>query len=258
MLAARLSMMFVALSVARVAVAQDLRPFRPVFDPDAIEALRAAATADVERSLAALDAASLERAARMFYAARDTETQPTWSDVELAHAVAAYRAEQVLIAVHAALKAAYPQQVVDKPIWIWNNVGGIYARMAIIACGLHEYLALFGTSTPQSGFSGYYPGMEVYDIMLTGSMTSWGAAPAAANPLVYTPGDRRSLLARKETRYYTMGADTYMLDYGRGNIARAFWQGVIAPYLFVNHDWRSLETQLGVCAEQVLPFLRGR
>lgn len=52
-----------------------------------------------------------------------------------------------------------------------------------------------------------------------------------------------------------MDAYTYMIDYGRGAIPAAFWEGVIAPYLFTNEDWESFKTQLGVCAAQVLPHL---
>jgi C-8 sterol isomerase len=161
-----------------------------------------------------------------------------------------------LTAVHAALKAAYPRHIVDQPTWLWNNVGGVFGRMAIISCSLTEYVVLFGTSTPQSGFSGYYTGMDVRDIMITGTMQSFGASPTAANPLVYTAEGRQSLLERKDTRYYTMDAYTYMLEYGHGSIPSAFWQGIIAPYLFTSHDWTSLRDQLGVCAEQILPLLR--
>ena len=242
-------------TTASLAWARDAQASRPVFNPEVLDALRAQATADINRRLDALTPDALAEAARAFFATRDAQsaTRPTAAEVE--SMVAAYRTELVLAAVHAALKAAYPQAVVDRPIWIWNNVGGIYARMAILACGLHEYVALFGTNVAQQGFSGYHAGMEVWDIMVTGAMWSYGASAMAANPLRYTPGGRVSVLSRSETRYYTMDAFTYMIDYGRGTIARAFWQGILAPYFFINHDWESLKTQLGVCTEQMLPFL---
>jgi hypothetical protein len=245
-------------AVPTAAWARDAQASHPVFDPNTLDVLRGKATADICRQLDALRPEALSEAARAFFAARDGMSITLPEAAELEQMVAAYRTEQVLAAVHAALKAAYPQHVVDRPVWIWNNVGGIYARMAILACGLSEYVALFGTNVPQQGFSGYHTGMDVWDIMVTGSMWSYGAASTAANPLRYTPGERVSVLPRRETRYYTMDAFTYMIDYGRGSIARAFWQGILAPYFFINHDWESLKTQLGVCAERVMPFPRRR
>ncbi len=149
------------------------------------------------------------------------------------------------------MRAAHPGQILKKPKWAWNNVGGIYARFMLLHCSLKEYVGIFGTNSDQAGFSGEYAKMNVYDIMLSGRMLSYDAPSKKSLPLVYLAGDI-SLLKKKETRVYTMDKHSYMIDYGRGNVPAAFWSGVIAPYLFVNHDKFSTKQQLTGCAKSII------
>jgi hypothetical protein len=165
--------------------------------------------------------------------------------------VEAYRTEVVADRIYDLLKEKHPDKILDHSQWIWNNVGGIYARMKILYCSLNEYIALFGTIVPQTGFSGEYSQMDVYDIMYSGEMKSHNAKSEGALPVTYRAGDV-SLLSKNETRVYTMDKFTYMIDYGRGNITPSLWQGVIAPFLFVNHDSHSFKTQLKDCGESIL------
>jgi hypothetical protein len=88
--------------------------------------------------------------------------------------------------------------------------------------------------------------------MMTGKMLSFNTDSNASNVLTYTPGGRISALKKNESRVYNLDEYTYMIDYGRGGIAYSLWQGVFAPYLFSNHDWHSFQTQLAVCAKEIL------
>ena len=94
--------------------------------------------------------------------------------------------------------------------------------------------------------SGRYQSMDVWDVMLTGKMRSFSSEPQQAYPLLYG-STSVSYLPRGEARFYEMEAYTYMADYGRGSIWRAFWSGIIAPYLFVNHVYVSISRQIGDC-----------
>ena len=165
--------------------------------------------------------------------------------------VSAYKVEHLLTQFEERLKRKFPGKILNDSKWVWNNVGGIYARIKVLYCSTKEYVVLFGTQNPQEGFSGVYSYMNVWDIMLSGSMSSYGAASRRSFPKTYKVGDI-SLLRKKESRFYTMDSLTYMIDYGRGSIWRAFWPGIIAPLLFVNHDLHSTYIQIKDCARSWL------
>jgi hypothetical protein len=165
--------------------------------------------------------------------------------------LSAYRAETIIYRLHELLKVRYPGEILDELVWVWNNVGGIYARLAVVSCSMSEYIAFFGTPLEQTGYSGEYPYMDVYDIMISGEMYSHGPSSGEGFPQTYLEGDV-SLLKRNESRVYKMGKFSYMLDYGRGFVPAALWQGIIAPYLFVNHDSQSAKEQLKACATAIL------
>jgi hypothetical protein len=160
-----------------------------------------------------------------------------------------------MIAVHQALKERYPEHITTTLEWgNWNNVGTTFERIAIASCSTSEYVAFWGTNLPQTGFSGRYPHMEVWDIMMTGKMRSFGAAAAESNAITYEASEHRlSYLAPDSTRVYDLGPQTYMLDYGRGAIVTSFWQGVIRP-AFGNSDWGSAWGQFKACAKEVFGY----
>lgn len=166
----------------------------------------------------------------------------------------AYRTELILEQIHQNVDTMFPGKILQKPSWIWNNVGGVWARMRILYCSSKEYIALFGTQMPQSGFSGNYSFMDVWDVMITGKMHSYSADPRNAFPVSYLPGDA-SLLRKQESRHYDMDRFTYMIDYGRGFIPASFYSGVIAPFLYSSHDGHSLRKQLGDCGYSMLSNL---
>lgn len=163
----------------------------------------------------------------------------------------AYQVEMILNEVHKGLKERYGDKIVNTLKWYWNNVGGTYCRIAILAFTMHEYIALWGSNISQTGFSGYYPSMDVYDIMVTGKMYSFEADSKRSNPTIYTPDDKISYLKRSTSKVYQLEPYTYMIDLGQGQIASSFWSGVIAPFLFNNQDWRSLFGQISVPFERL-------
>lgn len=158
----------------------------------------------------------------------------------------AYKTELILYEVHKQLKRRYGDKIVDTPKWYWNNVGGTYCRIAILAFTMNEYLALWGTNIQQTGFSGYYSSMDVYDIMVTGKMYSFYAESKSSNPVIYTPDDKISYLKRNTSKVYKLEPYTYMIDLGQGTITPSFWNGIIAPFIFNNQDWKSLLGQMDV------------
>jgi hypothetical protein len=110
-----------------------------------------------------------------------------------------------------------------------NNVGQVLALFEIYNCSLTEYLGLWGALFEQNGYSGRYPYMRVWDIMVDGEMKSHGIKMNKTVPVTYGPGEV-SLLKKKERRFYTLGEGAMMLDYGRGFVIPAFVQGTVIPY----------------------------
>jgi hypothetical protein len=179
------------------------------------------------------------------------------SDAQDPDLLTAFRTEIILDRIQQILMEKNPDKILENSDWSWNNVGDIYGRIKILYCSMNEYVALFGTQLPQEGFSGVYSSMFVYDIMVTGEMKSHGNSSEDAFPMTYRAGDI-SLLKKADSRFYNMGKYTYMIDYGRGNIATAVPQGIIEPYLFSNHDYASLRDQLKNCGTSVVMHLLGR
>ena len=207
-----------------------------VFDPKHLEEL----SAQAQTTVASLSLENHPTNAYDFYKLSEDSSPDQVSIIE------AYKTERILEEYERLLHHSYPNKLLTDSKWVWNNVGGITARVKVLYCTTKEYLVLFGTQTAQEGFSGRYQSMDVWDVMLTGKMRSFNAEPTQSFPLFY--GSRSvSYLPRGEARVYEMEEYTYMADYGRGNISRAFWSGIIAPYLFVNHDYVSMSQQIGDC-----------
>lgn len=158
-------------------------------------------------------------------------------------AVETFKTELILTATYLVIKNCYGDAILNNPEWAWNQVGGIKARIRVMYASMHEYIALFGVNLAERGFSGLYDKMDVWDVMVCGRMLSYSNDPQGAIPRTYELGSY-SYLEKGVSRYYTMDDLTYMIDYGRGFIPAAFGQGVIEPALFVDHDWKSAETEI--------------
>ena len=159
-----------------------------------------------------------------------------------------YHFEITVQVLHQLLKARYPGQILDEVQRPWNNVGGVFAQILIFSCSFSEYLAGFFTmSAVPHGFSGVYPSMDVYDVLFSGEMTSNNSK----NPLERFPMGYYSHLNRKDSWVYSMSAYTGMIDLGQGNVTANIWQGIIAPTLFHNFDFGSMNSQLKSCAKSI-------
>jgi hypothetical protein len=145
------------------------------------------------------------------------------------------------------LRDIYKDKILEKPVRVINNVGGMWAPMEIYNCSATEYVALFGTLLPQVGYSGRYPFMQVWDIMVDGKMLSHGIQTDTTLPVTYGPGEI-SLLEKGERRIYNLGEGAMMIDYGRGFIPPALNQGVFTPYKN-NADFDSMKDQIIECAK---------
>ena len=216
-----------------------------IFDPEELNRIGKQAVAEVDEDLSRIQENVLSELAHSFFGNQK---------VPESEMISAYRTELILDRTTRLLQQHYPQYITQNPIWVWNNVGGVFARMTILFCSFGEYLALFGSPMRQSGFSGEYHHMDVYDIMLKGKMVSYENYPVGALPLTYLSGDV-SLLKKGVTRYYSMESDTYMIDYGRGQIAMSFWAGVIAPAFYTSHDFKSMKDQLKSCGRSIFNLI---
>lgn len=168
-------------------------------------------------------------------------------------AIANLRNELLIEAIHEKVKGKYPKDgILNKIKWVFNDVGGINTKIAIGGCSDERYFAYFGTNTPMTGFSGRYPSMDVYDVMIQGKMISYGADDVEKT---FRLGDI-SKLSKKDARTYRMEKDTYMADVGIGKISHNFFKGIIGPFLFSNYDATSLEGQIGGCIQSMFSRLK--
>jgi len=217
-----------------------------IFSPEDLNQIGKLAVSQVDEELSHIETSVQLELARTFFdhhGVNDAET------------LSAYRTEIILERTISLLQERYPGHISRNPVWVWNNVGGVFARMTVLYCSFNEYIAVFGSPLVQSGFSGEYTFMDVYDVMIQGRMVSHDNYPTGALPLTYQAGDV-SLLKGGSTRYYSMDRNTYMIDYGRGSISRALWQGVIAPVLYTSHDYRSMKDQLKSCGSSILNVIQ--
>jgi hypothetical protein len=151
-------------------------------------------------------------------------------------------------------KESYPHLIYDKSKWMFNSVGGIYANTIILYCSPKEYIVLWGTTLQAYGkFSGYYPFMNEFDVMVRGEMLSHDLDAPGHASVIYRPmiQDHQtsntvdsSNLIPGNVRSYSLESHSYMVSYAQGNIAKAFIPGAIMPGIFVNQDWHGLYTHI--------------
>jgi hypothetical protein len=213
----------------------------PVFDLDEINRIRAQATEKVDQQLESLSGSALAEAAKNYFS--DVKT-------EQGDLIPAYRVEMIVKEFHQLLKQRYPGLILENPKWAWSNVGGAYGRVLILYCSLKEYIGVYGTALPQNSFSGEFKGIDYFEILLSGRMETFGASSEKALPKLFEAGDV-SVLKSMETKFYSMDKFTYLINYGRGNIMNSLWQGVLAPFVFNNHDSGSLQEQFKSCSQSI-------
>ncbi len=119
-------------------------------------------------------------------------------------------------AVTAALLAAYPRHVADRPRdWIFNNAGGAMGQLTLLHASITEYLILFGTPVGTEGHSGRYR-TEVWDYVFDGEM--WVYHEGETHRTVFEPGSA-AYLGSDKVKGYRVPDHAWMLEYARGPIA---------------------------------------
>lgn len=159
---------------------------------------------------------------------------------EIAQKVKGLPRKENLIAAYEEFRKYYPELILENPIWSFNCVGGAFAEILIIYCSLNEYVVLWGSPLETMGHSGYYPKLDIYDVMLSGEMYS------------HLPGNKVdtfrvsdvSLLKKGQRRYWRLsennGEGTYMIDYARGSIPSLYKDLFIIGHRRITGDWKSI------------------
>jgi C-8 sterol isomerase len=145
--------------------------------------------------------------------------------------------------VHEKLLEQFPGLINERPTWIFNHTAGALGQLKILYCSASEYLIFFGTNIGTDSHSGRHR-MDVWDFMLDGEMRT--SLEGELESHVYRPGEV-GFLPRGNVKHYVIRDSTYMLEYGRGNVASGLINGVIAPAVFINQDWLAMRRQLQEC-----------
>ena len=170
---------------------------------------------------------------------------PPHGSITSARFLDSYHDEMLMSFLHQRLFHAFPGKILEHPRWVYQNTGGIYARQLLLLLNANEYLCLWRTELPQSGFSGYL-GNYVHegDVLISGEIQSSDPESKLSAVRSYRFG-QTSLLEPGRRRQYTLGARTAMLSFGmRSNMGTCLWTGLLAPFLFANQDWRSFKGSL--------------
>ena len=181
-------------------------------------------------------------------AAYNDEVPQTFDMVE------AYKTELVIAYVLKEFKDTFPKLIYDRAKWILNNVGTSFDNMIIIYCSRKEYIVIWGTTLrADNKFSGYYPFMNEFDVMIKGTMHSHDVNAPGHAAVIYKPYIENGVymktvdtsnLIPKNVRVYNLDNYTYMVSYAQGNMAKAFFPGAIMPGIFGNQDWAGLKTHI--------------
>ncbi len=159
--------------------------------------------------------------------------------------------------VHKRIYDLYPELVVPpgEGEWIFNSVGGSLAEIKVLYCTATEYLSLWGSPIATEGFSGRYPDLDVWDIMLSGHMKSYKPGDHKYDVYVNNPKEgqhQTSFLPRTVGKHFSMNDGTYMIDYGRGNLLTALNSGAILGHKYVTGDKYSKKKMLGGCTKMMM------
>ena len=171
----------------------------------------------------------------------------------------AFRTELVIAHTLKAFKTNHPKLIYDQSKWIFNTVGGIYANTIFLFCSPSEYIVIWGTSLRAYGrFSGYYPFMNEFDVMMRGKMYSHDVENHGHVQVEYRPIAQHgeinkntvdtSNLKPSKVRSYSLEPYTYMVSYAQGNMIKAFGPGAIMPGIFVTQDFGGMWDHMKECA----------
>jgi C-8 sterol isomerase len=174
-------------------------------------------------------------------------------DVETLHQITkkgvGLPAEKMFEIVQNELIARYGDHIAPDRRWIFNVAGGAMGQLTVLFCSLHEYLIFFGTPIGTNGFSGRYAGMDVYDFMMDGTMSTY--TEGQFTPEITQPG-QYAHLPRGQGKGYKVSDHSWMLEYSRGSILPSLNFGVWTPTAYNTLDWHSAWNQIHDCGKLLL------
>jgi len=135
--------------------------------------------------------------------------------------------EEKLDQVQAALADAYPTVIPrEGRAWTLNDAEGAAGQVAVLYNSSWEYLIFVGSPVSADWSLGPYPGAEIRDFVLDGTMQCYVEGEFTFSDL--GPG-QEALLTSGETRSYRTSDGTWLLEYGRGNIPATLYADMLAP-----------------------------
>ncbi len=64
------------------------------------------------------------------------------------------------------LREKYPEWVIEKPEWVFNNAGGAMGAMTVLHASLSEYVIVFGSAIGTEGHSGRFLADDWFNILV--------------------------------------------------------------------------------------------
>ncbi len=107
---------------------------------------------------------------------------------------------------------------------------GLPGQVAVLFASGSEYLAFVGSPVGVQWSLGPYAGFELRDFVLRGELRTFTEGPTTADPAaVFTPGDPPAVLPSQTERQFGVPDNTWVLEYGRGNVPSDLYGGLVQP-----------------------------
>jgi len=180
-------------------------------------------------------------------------------DPDALHAIALHAVgkppDEMIRTVADGLERAYPGHVDTRQPFILSLFGGTTGMIKVLHASVTEYVLIYGSAVGTTGFSGRYL-MEIHDSVLCGEMSTFLDNRPLEREL-FRPGDH-AVLPRGRAKGWSIGPETWMLEYGRGLVPSGLAFGV-GDALFSAMDPPTLLGTLWIYGKLTLrELLRGK
>jgi len=116
----------------------------------------------------------------------------------------------------------------------------------------NEYILIFGSPIPSFGYSGRYF-YDCYDFQIDGEQENFYVGNISTR--YFSPNWKKLRAEGKDAHFsmvlaagtqkgYAQKNGGWMVEYGRGNLVPALYDGVLLPTMFVSNDWVSLAASM--------------
>lgn len=75
-------------------------------------------------------------------------------------------ASVIVESVVSQLRAKYPQWIIEKPEWVFNNAGGAMGSMLVLHASMSEYVIIFGSAIGTEGHTGRFLADDWFTILV--------------------------------------------------------------------------------------------